>query len=253
MILGQELDKLLAENPLPNQLGCGFAQAYLTSDNSWSLRSSPIPSSDSSVWPNQAEFTNLEEEKRNTRAVKDNLREIALKHEVGADEITVAARVEFFSHRADYLYFMWFQEIFKGKPTLGMSAPTTLSGRTFQIDSPDWWEPEIEQGLRPVTYAVGGHNRLMISFPQFLPSKIWKLEFEWYPSAENPMIWFCGDQVVARYECIHGPLRSTQSRHCRQPLLHRWVAKKDAFEKALIRLSDAKFFEDFEVSYTAND
>lgn len=105
-----------------------------------------------------------------------------------------------------------------------------MSGRTFALDFDEWWEPQFKHGKRPLTFAVGGHQRLALCSPEFMPARLWRTEFGWWPAGNNPLVWLAESGPVVRYEWIHGIPRFTQTGHPRQPVLGRWVVKKSAWD-----------------------
>jgi hypothetical protein len=121
-----------------------------------------------------------------------------------------------------------------------------MSGRTFAFDFGDWFEPRIMQGKRPLTFAVGGPQRLALCFPEFMPAMMWRTEFGWQPFPENPLVWQKDGRSVARYQCIHGTPRFTQSGHPRQPILWRWLVKRDEWEILLKTRGPFRWRDDFE-------
>lgn len=125
-------------------------------------------------------------------------------------------------------------------------CPTTMSGRTFAFDFKDWWEPDISRGKRPITFAVGGQQRLVFCFPEFMPASLWRSEFGWQPASDNPLVWLAANQPIARYEYVHGALRFTQSGHPCQPRLCRWLVKKSAWESLAKKHGPFRMRDDFQ-------
>jgi hypothetical protein len=97
-----------------------------------------------------------------------------------------------------------------------------------------------------MTFAVGGHQRLGICFPEFMPARLWRSELNWQPASDNPHLWLEAGRPVARYEIVHGAPRFTQSGHPRQPILGRWVIKKSAWESMTKTLGPLRSRDDFQ-------
>jgi len=191
------------------------------------LRATPIPDADPSSWPSENELSERGQKQVDLPAIRRKIFLLATQHAVAADEIVLAARVQVFTWCEDFIFRLWWDEgDADSKEITSDACPTTMSGRTFAFDFDEWWEPSLKHGKRPVTFAVGGHQRLAICFPEFMPARLWRDEFGWRPAKHNPLIWLAGNEPVARYECIHGVTRFTRSGHPRQPVLGRWLVKK---------------------------
>ncbi len=171
--------------------------------------------------------------------IKKTLLLLAQEHEAADDEIVIAATVQAHTYNADFVYNLWHQEVSNHEElSQNSECPTTLSGRTFQFNSPLWWEPKRRE--RPMTYYVGGQQKLLNSFPLYLPSKLWVEVLGWIPSHDNPLIWYKNDTPIARYEQLHGELISPAVGYFRQPKLSRWIVKKSAWSEALKLLKNMK-------------
>ena len=243
-ILDEGFDEFMRSSPLPESLGSFFAQAYLGNENPWTLRATPVPDASQSNWPGEGELRGTNQKPADIPEIRRKLLLLATRHAIADDEMALAARVQVFTYLDDFIFRLWWQE---GSPdsmeVMPEGCPTTLSGRTFAFDFEDWWEPYIKPGKRPLTYAVGGQQRLTLCFPEFMPAKLWRSEFGWRPAMEYPLVWLAENQPVARYEFIHGTPRFTHSSHPRQPVIGRWVVKKSAWERVekshgLLRMRD---------------
>ncbi|MEH7761900.1 hypothetical protein V7417_14360 [Bacillus pumilus] len=85
-----------------------------------------------------------------------------------------------------------------------------------------------------MTYQTGGVGYFTNQGIMLAPSKVWSDLFNWQ-SSSNPRIWINEEEEeVARLEYIYGPYRELYHGPVdRQPILQRWVCKKDVFEKAI--------------------
>ena len=72
--------------------------------------------------------------------------------------------------------------------------------------------------------------------------------FKWHPDAKNPTVFTRDGEIVAWYECLHGPMRRLlQDRFYRQPILHRWVCSREKFEQAIKELG-LSFYPNLDVA-----
>lgn len=232
LILDEAFDECLRKSPLPPTLQGCFAQAYLGSENPWILRATPIPDGEPAGWPSEDELRGTSKQPADQGKIRKKLFLLATQHGIADNEIVLAAKVQVFTYCDDYIFHFWWRECGgEANEVSANTCPTTMSGRTFAFDFDDWWEPHNKQRRRPLTFAVGGHQRLALCFPEFLPARLWRSEFGWQPADNNPLVWRSGNQTVARYECIHSIPRFTQSGHPRQPILGRWIIAKSAWEE----------------------
>jgi hypothetical protein len=238
IVLDEAFDRLLQRSPLPEHLHCSFSQAYLNSEDPWIYRQTPIPD-DSNDWPSERDL------EANSDSIRQKLLLLATQNRVPTGELVLAAKVQAFTYKEDFALRVWWQEDQSTKGIVSHPCPTTLNGRTFAFHYGNWWEPQLPEGSRPLTFGVGGHNRLTLSSLEMFPAAAW-LEFGWTPSPTNPLVWLSGGDQVARYERLHGPPRSTRSGHPRQPLMNRWLVKRDAWEVAKRKLGPLRMFDDFE-------
>lgn len=247
-ILDEAFDKCLGQNPLPKELQIPFTQAYLSNEDPWILRNSPLPDMDPTAWPSEEEVGGTTGTTPNPTMIRQKLHLLATQHGISSDELAIAARVQVFSWREDCIYCLWWEESAEDAGQVdARGCPRTLSGRTYVFGFQDWWEPELDREKCPLMFAVGGQQRLSLSFPQFFPARLWASKFKWCPSPYNPLIWLEDGKPVARYERIHGTLRNLSSGYPRQPLLDRWVVKKAAWEKLGHEHGPFKQNEDFQV------
>lgn len=247
LILDEAFDDCLRRSSLPAGLQGKFAQAFLGSENPWTLRATPLPDPDSSAWPTEDELRGRDPKSADKGAIRQKLYLLATQHRVSEDEIVLAARAQVYTWCDDYIFRFWWEEVSdESKAVSPRPCPTTMSGRTFAFDFSDWFEPQTKPGKRPLTFAVGGRQRLALCFPEFMPAMMWRTEFGWQSSPENPLLWRKDGYPVARYECIHGTPRLTQSGHPRQPILGRWLVKRIEWEILLKARGPFRWRDDFE-------
>ena len=174
-ILDDSFDDFLSGSPLPADLQCSFSQAFLGSENAWVLRASPIPDDNLQGWPREEELKDIDENPSKLKALKEKLLLLAARHRVSDDEIVVAARIQVFAWFSDFIFRLWWAESREDSTVASQKVcPTTMSGRTFAFDFSKWWEPNYSNGRRPLAFAVGGHQRLGICFPELMPAKMWR-------------------------------------------------------------------------------
>ena len=251
-ILDEAFDRCLRRSPLPSALYNYFTQAYLSNEDPWILRFSPLPDDDLRAWPSDEMLREMSNRPPDVEMIKRTLYILATQHRVLPDELVLAARAQVFSWRNDYILDFWWEEGVEDNSTVSThGCPTTLSGRTFALNIGDWWEPSIKRDSRPLVFAVGGQQRLTYSFPQFFPARIWLSEFGWSPSLTDPMVWVSDGIPVVYHERIHGMPRSTQSGHPRQPLLDRWIVKRSEWDRVAARCGPFKMRDDFR-TYQSN-
>lgn len=206
-----------------------FAQGALSSDEGWILRNSPIPFQNMERWPRESLLEGGYSEPPTDDEVWKTLAETAHQTEVRDDEIVIAACFKAYSWREDFLYCSWFAESDE-PPDVFKEVPSTLSGRTFPwMLGSEWSEPELPKDLRSIAFKAGGLQQLLMSSPEIIPSHLWCDSFGWRASPTNPFEWMCGGVLVARFEVRHGPPLNHSRNAGRQALLHRWIAKKEAF------------------------
>jgi hypothetical protein len=161
---------------------------------------------------------------------REKLYLLATRHRVPDDEVVIAARVNLFTWSDDIVFRLWSQKDSDSAQVVSTShCPRTLSGRTFVFKFDNWWEPS--RSPHPTVFAVGGHQRLLFSFPEFLPSRIWVTQFGWDPSSSDPLRWSRAGTPVARHERLHGAPRSPNSGQPRQPMVDRWLVKRDTWNR----------------------
>ncbi|MDD4600476.1 hypothetical protein SDC9_15059 [bioreactor metagenome] len=114
---------------------------------------------------------------------------------------------------------------------------STFSGRSFAFYYPERFDPyesDDEELPTEVTVQSGGIcyfiYQQILSYPTIDLSAL----FDWHPDIKNPTVFIQNGEAVARYECLHGPMRQIlQDRFYRQPILHRWVCSRKEFEQSI--------------------
>lgn len=242
-ILDIAFDKHLGRNPVPSHFQVPFSRAYLSNEDPWVIRFSPVPDDNLEVWPKEDELRGAIDDPAELQALHQKMLSLATNHKVSPEEIVIAAKVQVFTWEDDFILNAW-QEGVSSQEVSPTQCLSTFCGRTFVFIHDDWLEPH-QPGRSPIAFVVGGQQNLWNCFPEFLPSKRWINEFGWQPSDANPLIWHYRDEVVARYENIHGPVRRARSGHFRQPLLSRWIAKKSVFDEIQNRFGPFRMINDF--------
>lgn len=239
--LDNEFEASLSTMQLSEAQLLRFAQAYLPSEDGWALRRSPKPHPALDKWPDSDALAGALEHPPSSLKLREQFRMVAYELGVGADEIVLGAKLRAYSWREDFEYCCWWQEAEANEGSL----PTTLSGRTFPwLLSENWWEPKWAVGRRPVCFITGGQQQLLRCAPDVVPSHLWITLFGWIPHAEDPFAWTHGGKATARFESLHGPLHYSRSQAARQPILHRWIAKRVAWERIMTtKMSSLKWHE----------
>lgn len=106
-LLDAAIDAELGNSPLPAALAVPFAQAYLSSEDPWILRYSPLPDSDSEMWPDDFALRDNLRSNRNNPSVREKLYLLASRHRVPDDEVVIAARVNLFTWSDDIVFRLW--------------------------------------------------------------------------------------------------------------------------------------------------
>jgi hypothetical protein len=219
-----------------------FAQAYLHSEDGWVLRQTPVPYPSLDRWPDSDTLAGRYEDPPSSRDLRSQFRLLASEQGIADDEIVIGAKLRAFSWREDFDYCCWWQEA----DASDGSPPTTLSGRSFPwMFGASWWEPTWVIGRRPISFFTGGQMHLLRCGLDIVPSRLWISLFGWTPHPENPLAWIHEDRIVARFEISHGPLNSPRSHAARQPVLHRWIIKRDAWQRVLILMPKLQWREQF--------
>jgi hypothetical protein len=196
-------------------------------------------------WPSEKE-TGDWQEPPDAKSLREKLLLLACDHRIGTDELVLAARVELHSAFYDVHYHVWWEESGTDQAELRASdIPRTISARSFCWWFGKWWEPETENGEYPVAFVPGGSQRLAHSFVNWFPSRLW-MHLEWRPEPQNPLVWTFDGKPIVRYERMHGRLRETQNYHHRQPILERWVVKREGFEMLRNALGGLRRHEDID-------
>jgi len=246
-VLDAAFDDLLRRSPLPRHLEGALPQAYLTGEDPWTARHSPLPDDDQSAWPRAEELGGGAQKPVDLLGLRQKLFLLVSQHQVPADEAVIAARAQVFTWRDDYVFRLWWEEGTDGtREVSSHRCPTTMNGRTFAFDLGNWWEPQIPPGKRPLAFAVGAQHLLTGCSADSFPARLWVTEFGWKPSSQNPLIWLEHNEPVVRYERIHGVPRFTHWGHARQPLVGRWLVKKSSRERLSKEPGPFRMFDDFE-------
>ena len=94
-------------------------------------------------------------------------------------------------------------------------------------------------------FFVGGGG-LGHDFLHIQPSRHWRELLGWATDRADPLTWRLGEEPVARYEQLHGPLQSvTNAPNLRQPVIDRWVITDRAFAAVQHTVGQLRLREDF--------
>lgn len=128
---------------------------------------------------------------------------------------------------------------------------STFSGRSFALYYPERFDPyENDDEKLPTEVTVRAGGICYFIYQQILsyPSVDFSNMFKWHPDAKNPTVFTRDGEIVAWYECLHGPMRRLlQDRFYRQPILHRWVCSREKFEQAIKELG-LSFYPNLDVA-----
>lgn len=224
-----------------------LVQALTESDDPFILLQSPSSANDKDEWPDESE---LEKLMPNKQAIKERM----LPHchnGISQDEIVLSAVLLTYTRSSDIkiLYDMGIK--YKGFPFEATDPKSTFNGRTFALYDENRFDPQIdyEPALR-MTHEAGGMGHFVNQSLFCYPSLIWSYLFGWQPQPNNPMVWIDeNNEIVVRFEYSHGPIRDLihEPLH-RQPIIQRWICKKEAFEKVL-KIFDAMPMKSLDVEF----
>ncbi|MCU5764606.1 ATP-binding protein [Bacillus cereus] len=208
-----------------------LAQALLTGDDPFILLDTPTPAIDKEAWVIDTVLDKYLEEGRS------NLEQRLLgnvKAGIKEDEVVLGAVLLTYSSYSDvkFIYNQFLrneEDYFLQEKQSGL-----FSGRSFAFNNLERYDPfdELEWADAQMTYGTGGMSNFMNQSFLISPSTLWNDLFNWSPSPENTRIWLHEGEEVARMEYMHGPFRELYGgRIDRQPILQRWVCKREAYEK----------------------
>lgn len=209
-----------------------IAQALLHSDEPFVLFNIPSKVSSALSWPSDEE---LEKILVDAGKARECFQEIL---NCGLDDDTMLLGGELFLYSRQNDVRVTYNIVLNGKTTqTPKKGRSTFSGRSFAFYYPERFDPyesDYEELPIEVTVQSGGIcyfiYQQILSYPSIDLSEL----FDWHPDVKNPTMLIQDEEVVARYECLHGPMRRIlQDRFYRQPILHRWVCSRDKFEQAI--------------------
>ena len=222
-----------------------LAQGLLDNEDAWILRRTPMPSPTSDEWPN--EELGAFAKSVNAETVLERFRFLADHQALPPGWMMISAYVYGATWQEDFALYRWMEQTpHEPDILLPPRAPTVPSGRTFNWWLGDRFEPNPPNNLPVLTFFTGGAQRLVHASVEIQPAKIWR-SFDWSPDRADPLTWIWNAAPVARYQRFHGtPNTSGRGPHHRQPILHRWIARIEAFEYALKRFKHTfRLREDF--------
>ncbi|MBX3424089.1 MAG: ATP-binding protein [Pirellulales bacterium] len=228
---GNAVSSILSADWCGNTQIAKLCQAILPNEDAWIQRRRPGAIRLIDDWPAESEYggQDVDLETRCKRMLE------ATKGACVEDRWRViAARTRDFTWKEDYDLHYWFEEAEDSFLITVPKVPTCPGGRSFV-----WWigEPlEIDRGRFVSGLFVGGHQRLSHCHFEIRPPLEWRDGLGWLPNPQNPLEWFLDGEVVARYERIHGALRSNpHGPKYRQPIIDRWIVTHSAFDAMLNR------------------
>jgi hypothetical protein len=243
-IVGKALWSIMSDEWCEQDDLVRIAQGYLCNEDAWIQRQPPLPTRDARGWPDLREYGPGEKDHERIKAEMTNL---AMRHEVPVGWRTFSARVIDFTWKEDYVLRLWYEQMPPSLLFHPTTAPTCPSGRTFLWWLGDFFEPETD-GLFVSGFFAGGMCRLNHCNVEIVPPKFWKESMRWQPELTNPFVWCDNGGPVAIYERLHGVLRDNpQSAKVRQPVLHRWLIKEQAFVEFERLFGSLRLKEEFEV------
>jgi hypothetical protein len=226
-----------------------LAQGLLDGDDAWLQRSPPRRASASPLWPPSPGYGAEEPREKEVQA---SLRSLAVSLDMAPGWRTFTARIFYCTRKRDYVLDLWYEQcLIDGLLTCG-DRPSCPSGRTFLWSMDDFFEPPARGGRFVSGFFVGGGHRLGHDFLNIQPSRAWRELLGWAIAPADPLTWLLGEEPVARYERLHGPLQSeADAPNQRQPVIDRWVITDGAFTKVqnavgLLRLREDFSSDDFE-------
>ncbi|UDF17179.1 ATP-binding protein [Bacillus pumilus] len=209
------------------------AQAINSGDDPCIVLNTPSKGNDSESWLVDTTLDkNIEE---NYRELKNNFYKNVMSG-IAEDEIILGAILLTYSYKHDVVYS--YHQILDKEYLLTkrVELSRVYSGRTYGFYENGRFDPLYEYPNTSIqmTYQTGGVGYFTNQGIMLAPSKVWSDLFNWQPSS-NPRIWINEEEEeVARLEYIYGPYRELYHGPVdRQPILQRWVCKKDVFEKAI--------------------
>ncbi|MGP0063645.1 MAG: hypothetical protein ACLQGP_08625 [Isosphaeraceae bacterium] len=162
--------------------------------------------------------------------VQASLRSLALSLDVAPGWRTFTACVFYCTGKRDYVLDLWYEQCLIDGLLMRGDRPSCPSGRTFLWSMDDFFEPPTRGGGFVSGFFVGGGQRLGHGFLHIQPSRAWRELLGWAIDRADPLTWRLGEEPVARYERLHGPLqRAADAPNQRQPVIDRWVVTDAAF------------------------
>jgi hypothetical protein len=221
-----------------------LAQGFLSNEDPWVLRHSPLPDEDLSAWPNDDQVGGWRTPP-DTSALRERLLLLSCEHARHDDEIVLAAHVEVYSSFYDVHFNVWWEQRTNDESEVSAAhLPTTINARSFNWWLGNWWQPSPREGIRPLVFVPGGFQRLAHSFTEWFPARLWNRELGWTPSVTDPLVWTLKGEPIARFERLHGRTRDRNNYHHRQPILARWLLKRSVFEDISEKLNSLHRVDD---------
>ena len=180
-----------------------LCQAILPAEDAWIHRFRPRAIQYFEDWPAESEYGG---EKVPQSKRRKQMLDAARDASVDEGWQVFCARVRDYTHSEDFDLHLWFES--DEEPLLITEAipPKTLTGRSFV------WCNQAPLKLSQASTVSGlfaaGHQRLSFCHFEIQPSPEWQAEFGWIQNPQNPLEWLFDSEPVARYERVHGVLRT---------------------------------------------
>lgn len=240
---GDTVDSILSSNWCSDVVIAKLSQAVLPNEDAWIQRSRPTSIPTFEDWPAESDYERIEVSNETRRQRMLNAAKFA---SVDCGWTTFSARVRDFTENADFDVHYWLEEFGDSLLIRKPVVPWCPTGRSFV-----WWigTPTPSSVAHFVSgLFAGGHQRLSHSHFEIRPPLEWRDEFGWSPNPRNPLEWEHDGVVVAKYQKVHGVLRSApHGPKYRQPMIDRWIITSDAYTAVEARYPNLRERETLEV------
>jgi hypothetical protein len=230
-VISQAIIPVLSKERVPPESIHHFAQGLLGNEDPWIVRlKSKSTTSPNEAWPKREEYSF---ERQSEQEVKTLLTALAVDSDVPQGWSTFAAKAYANTDKRDFVLRLWHENTIAPPPFTREELQMCPSGRTFL-----WWlgnhlEPGLPRGMFVSAFFVGGLQRLRFADLEIIPSKAWRTSLGWHPSDSDPFSWHFGNDCVARFERVAGPLKDSPIGPLfRQPYFERWLVSDRALEQA---------------------
>lgn len=198
----------------------------------WIASATPNIWPDKETWPSDFDIERgIGNGAPQTDSVDNRLRALLEGEDLDASMLLLGAVLHIPTYRRDMQFDFWLTAPSAEDSQLNRPKFATPTGRTLA----GWltgWSFAAKSADKTSVHFVG----TLINYPHsdldITPTDHWTTGWGWRPDHSNPLCFLSRDgRLVAWYERWLGP-DSTTRRVCRQPLLNRWVARRDSFPVA---------------------